>query len=94
MQRFNETGPSPFTSFPAADSSVRNNLQERQADLANQIAHDAQQFEKNAQLSSNGDGTLASEKSLLEQAGKQVVEDGTTSLDRAKGALKDLLKKK
>lgn len=96
MRRVTEGGssPSPFATFPTSDSSVRTELQRRQSELANQIEDDAQQFERRAQMRKTEDGTLASEKSLLEQAGKQVVEDGSASLERAQGALKDLLKKK
>jgi hypothetical protein len=43
---------------------------------------------------SAADGTLASRRSLLKQSGKQVGKDASASLDNAKDAVKDLLKRK
>ena len=40
------------------------------------------------------DGTLVSRRSLLKQSGKQVSKDASASLDNAKDAVKDLLKRK
>ena len=40
------------------------------------------------------DGTLASKRSLLKQSGKQMGKDASASLDNAKDAVKDLLKRK
>lgn len=40
------------------------------------------------------DGTLVSRRSLLKQSGKQVGKDASASLDNAKDAVKDLLKRK
>lgn len=40
------------------------------------------------------DGTLVSRRSLLKQSGKQVSKDASASLDNAKDAVTDLLKRK
>jgi conjugal transfer mating pair stabilization protein TraG len=37
---------------------------------------------------------LVTRKSLLKQSGKQVVDDGEASIDNAKDAVKELLRKK
>ncbi|HCY63202.1 MAG TPA: conjugal transfer protein TraG [Oxalobacteraceae bacterium] len=51
-------------------------------------------FDNAAQIVPTQDGTLSSRRSLLKQAGKQVVEDGGNTADNAKDIVKDLLKKK
>ena len=51
-------------------------------------------FDAEAQIVETEDGTLATNKSLMKQTGKQVVEDGQSSLDSAKNAIQDLLKKR
>lgn len=52
------------------------------------------QFDAEAQIVETEDGTLATNKSLMKQTGKQVVEDSQSSLDSAKNAIQDLLKKR
>ena len=50
-------------------------------------------FDRKAQITKPPDGTLASERSLLLQSGKQVKEDAAPFIDDAKQAVRDALKK-
>ena len=50
-------------------------------------------FDRKAQITRTPDGTLASERSLMVQTGKQVKEDAAPLIDDAKKAVKDALKK-
>jgi conjugal transfer mating pair stabilization protein TraG len=50
-------------------------------------------FDRKAQITKTPDGTLASERSLLLQSGKQVKEDAAPFIDDAKQAVRDALKK-
>ena len=52
-----------------------------------------QDFDAKAEIVKAPDGTLASKKSLLKHTGKQVAEDGSATIDNAKDAVKDLLKR-
>ncbi|WP_250439187.1 hypothetical protein, partial [Delftia tsuruhatensis] len=50
-------------------------------------------FDRKAQITRTPDGTLASERSLMMQTGKQVKEDAAPLIDEAKEAVKKALKK-
>ena len=51
-------------------------------------------FDQKAEIVKTEDGTLESRRSLLKQSGKQVGRDAVSSIDNAKDAVQDLLKKR
>lgn len=61
--------------------------------MRSQTQADQADFNRRADLVDTDDGTLASNKSQVEQAAKQVSSDSRSTLNRAKDALKDFLKK-
>ncbi|WP_323166092.1 conjugal transfer protein TraG N-terminal domain-containing protein [Pseudomonas bubulae] len=77
----------------APASSVRSDIQERGSQIRRQTQSDQSKFEQNADIIETDDGTLASRKSQLGQAGKQVGKDAQSSFGDAKDAVKDLFKK-
>jgi len=77
----------------APASSVRSDIQERGSQIRRQTQSDQSKFEQNADIIETDDGTLASRKSQLGQAGKQVGNDAQSSFGDAKDAVKDLFKK-
>lgn len=50
-------------------------------------------FDRKAQITQTPDGTLASERSLMKQTGKQIKEDAAPIINDATQAVKDALKK-
>ena len=50
-------------------------------------------FDAKAEIVDTPDGTLKSRKSLFVQSGKQVIGDADVTLDAAKDAVKNLLKR-
>ncbi|MCB2020387.1 MAG: conjugal transfer protein TraG N-terminal domain-containing protein [Burkholderiaceae bacterium] len=79
-----DTNPSP----------LRGDVQTRGDALRNEAGAAGSRFDQNAEIVDTGDGTLATKKSLLKQSGKQVVDDAESSINDAKDAVKDLLRKK
>jgi conjugal transfer mating pair stabilization protein TraG len=51
-------------------------------------------FDQKAEIVKSEDGTLESRRSLLKQSGKQAGRDAVSSLENAKDAVQDLLKKR
>ena len=84
----------PSAGGSTAPSTVRSDIQAQGAAIRGQTGSASSEFDAKAEIVKTPDGTLASKKSLLKQAGKQVVEDGSATIDNAKDAVKDLLKKK
>ena len=87
------------TSAPSAGGSttsftVRSDIQAKGAAIRGQTGSASSDFDSKAEGVKTTDGTLVSKQSLLKRAGKQVVEDGSATVDNAKDAVKDLLKKK
>ena len=78
-----EHGPSP----------IRTEIQSAHKRLQDQAASVAGSFDSKAQIVETPDGTLKSKKSLFTQTGKQVVGDADVSLDAAKDAAKNVLKR-
>jgi conjugal transfer mating pair stabilization protein TraG len=78
----------------AARSSIRGAVQSRGAEIRRDVGAQRNSFDRDADIVKTEDGTLASRRSLLKQSGKQVGQDATASLDNAKDAVKDLLKRK
>jgi len=77
-----------------AASSIRDAVQSRGAEVRRDIGARRESFDREAEIVKTEDGTLASRRSLLKQSGKQVGKDASASLDNAKDAVKDLLKRK
>lgn len=97
--RANESGVRGFVGTPGRSSPV-----EPPSDLRSAIRSDAerlrvaasgdhQAFDRKAQITKTPDGTLASERSLMLQTGKQVKEDSAPLIKDAKQAVKNALKK-
>lgn len=84
--------PDPDTQ-PLPPSSLRDEIQGRGAQLRSQTQSEQVKFDQTAELVETEDGTLASKKSQLGQAAKQVGADAQSSFEDAKDAVKDLLKK-
>jgi len=76
------------------ESDLRTEVQDRAARIRSKVAAEGQAFDKDAQVTQSSDGTLASKRSLLKQAGKQVKEDASGMVDDARQALKDAYLKK
>ena len=84
--------PQPPSS--TATSSVPGAVQSRGAAVRRDVETRRERFDREAEIVKNEEGTLASRRSLLKQSGKQVGKDANASVDNAKDALKDLLKRK
>lgn len=78
---------------PAPSTSFREQVQARGEQLRSQTQTDQATFDRRADLVDTDDGTLASNKSQMEQSAKQVESDARSTFNRAKDALKDLLKR-
>ena len=78
---------------PANPSEVRGAIQSRGAEVRGQIEASRAGFDNRAEIVETEDGTLESRRSLLKQSGKQVGRDAISSIDNAKDAVRDLLKK-
>ena len=92
VKRFSNTVPVVAAS-PTA-SPFRGEVHTRAAELRQQAEAAGAGFASKAEIVPTPDGTLASKKSLLKQTGKQVRDDAGASIDVAKDAVKDLIKKK
>jgi conjugal transfer mating pair stabilization protein TraG len=75
-------------------SSTRGAVQSRGAEVRRHVGAQSEAFDRESEIVKSEDGTLASKRSLLKQSGKQVGKDASASLDNAKDAVKDLLKRK
>lgn len=77
----------------ASGTPIREQVQARGEQMHGQTQADQVGFDRRADLVDTDDGTLASDKSQMEQTTKQVERDARSTITRAKDALKDLLKK-
>jgi conjugal transfer mating pair stabilization protein TraG len=75
-------------------SPLRGDIQTRGDALRNEADAAGSRFDQKAEIVDTGDGTLATKKSLLKQSGKQVVNDAEASINDARDAVNDLLRKK
>jgi conjugal transfer mating pair stabilization protein TraG len=75
-------------------SKVRRDVQEGGAAIRTQTGSATSEFDAKAEVVKTPDGTLATQRSLLKQTGKQVAGDAGVSVDETKQAVKDLLKAK
>lgn len=99
VQVTSKPAPIPYASAqeqPATGglSTVRQRVMEEGASLRAHGTSAQTRFDQQAEIVTTPDGTLSSTRSLMKQAGKQVVEDGGNTVDNTKEVVKDLLKKK
>jgi conjugal transfer mating pair stabilization protein TraG len=92
MSQFNHSAPGAH--LDTNPSPLRNDVQMQGNAIRNEAGSANSSFDRNAEIVDTGDGTLVTRKSLLKQSGKQVVDDGEASIDNAKDAVKELLRKK
>ncbi|MBS0499267.1 MAG: conjugal transfer protein TraG N-terminal domain-containing protein [Proteobacteria bacterium] len=82
--------PTPSAGAP---SSARSAIREEGERIRATTSADQGAFDRKAQITKTPDGTLASERSLMLQTGKQVKEDAAPLIEDAKQAVKDAFKK-
>lgn len=82
--------PTPSAGAP---SSARSAVREEGERIRATTSADQGAFDRKAQITKTPDGTLASERSLMLQTGKQVKEDAAPLIEDAKQAVKDAFKK-
>jgi conjugal transfer mating pair stabilization protein TraG len=75
-------------------SAIRGEVENKAAEIRQSTESSQGSFDAKAQIVRAPDGTLATNKSLLMQSGRQVASDATESMNAAKEAAKDLLKRK
>ena len=85
--------PAPDTRPYTNPSSLRNDVKGRGNAIKSETGAAGSSFDRKAEIVDTGDGTLATKKSLLAESGKQVFEDANASIDTAKQAVKNLLRK-
>lgn len=90
--RFGNAAPTQGTTPKV--SPIRDEVRTHGNQIRSDAASNRSSFDSKAEIIKTDDGTLASNKSLLMQSGKQVGNDAVTTLDNAKDAVKDLLKKR
>lgn len=74
-------------------SETRSRIRVEGGRIRGSASSDRADFDRNAQVDRSAHGTLASGRSLLSNAGKQVKEDATAVLEDATLAVKDILKR-
>ncbi|MFZ2285992.1 MAG: hypothetical protein WAV93_03315, partial [Bacteroidales bacterium] len=87
------TNAAPGKTPTARPSPVRAEIQRAHEHLQGQTAGAIGNFDAKAEIVKTPDGTIKSRKSLLAQTGKQVAGDADITLDAAKDAVKNLLKR-
>ncbi|MCV2219839.1 conjugal transfer protein TraG N-terminal domain-containing protein [Thauera sp. Sel9] len=92
VQRFGASSIAS-SSKETAPSQLREDVQAQGARIQSTTAGDWSAFDEKAAITQTSDGTLASERSLMAQSGKQVVEDAAPILDNARQAVRDVLRK-
>ena len=74
-------------------SSLRTDIHVEGERIRTGAQADRDAFEKKSEIVETPDGTLASKRSLLKNAGKQVLKDGEVTMGNAVDTVKDLLRK-
>ncbi|HAT30051.1 MAG TPA: conjugal transfer protein TraG, partial [Janthinobacterium sp.] len=90
--RFNT--PMPMQTIPSEPSLLRSDIQAKGESIRDQTAADRSAFDSSAQIVKTPDGTLASKKSLLLEAGKQVARDGGATFDNTLDIAKAMQQKR
>jgi conjugal transfer mating pair stabilization protein TraG len=78
---------------PQQASDVRSAVRNQGADIQSKTAAAGEAFDRNAEVTRGPDGTLSSKRSLMKQTGKQAKEDASGTIDDARRAVKDALRK-
>lgn len=91
VRRF--VGPPTSAQSEEAPSSMRSAIRKEGERVRATTSSDQGAFDRKTQIMKTPDGTLASERSLMLQTGKQVKEDAAPIVEDAKQAVKDALKK-
>lgn len=91
VAHFNTSVPGP--AGEATPSGIRGHVHARGTEIRKHAGSARAEFDAKAEIINTPDGTLASKRSLLKQSSKQIAEDGAATLDSAKDAVKDLLKR-
>ncbi len=87
-------GGAPRTAPPVeATSELRGQIRAEGERIKATSSSTQGDFDRHAQIRKTPEGTLASQRSLLKQSGKQVAEDAAPLLEEAKDAVKNALKK-
>ncbi|MBI5721067.1 MAG: conjugal transfer protein TraG N-terminal domain-containing protein [Burkholderiales bacterium] len=84
----------PDQAAGTASSGTREEIRSRGAAVRSEAEGRSERFDRESQVSRAEDGTLVSRQSLLKRSAKQVGSDASASLESAKDAVKDLLKRK
>ena len=84
----------PNAANPIVASDIRNEILKQGHDIRKQTQAASQDFDTKAEIIKTEDGTLASRKSLLKQAGAGVKEDAAATIDNAKDMVKNMLPSK
>ncbi|MCU7370055.1 conjugal transfer protein TraG N-terminal domain-containing protein [Paucibacter sp. O1-1] len=92
VRRFGGGAPTPAP-VAGTPSTVRSTVREDGERIRTITSDDQGTFDRKVQIKATPDGTLASERSLMMQTGKQVKEDAAPLIDDAKKAVKDALKR-
>ncbi len=91
VRRFGDAAPpAAATGTP---SSIRSTIREEGERIRATTTGEQGAFDRKAQITSTPDGTLASERSLVMQTGRQVKEDAAPIIEDAHEAIKGALKK-
>ncbi|WP_159690341.1 conjugal transfer protein TraG N-terminal domain-containing protein [Cognatazoarcus halotolerans] len=83
----------PARETAASLSPIREEVRTQGDQIRSDAESNRANFDSKTEIIKSDDGTLASKKSLLVQSGKQVGKDAAATLDDAKDAVKDLLRK-
>lgn len=86
-------GTSPAAPQAGAPSSMRSTISQEGERIRSTTSTVQEKFDRKAQITTTSDGTLASERSLMMQTGKQVKEDVAPVINDATQAVKKALKK-
>ena len=91
MRRFNDRPPG--TAPKDSSSDLRGAIHGEGQRIRSTAANDQESFKRKAQMTDTPDGTLASERSLMMQTGKQIKEDAAPIIEDAEKAVRDALRK-
>jgi len=92
VRRF--SGSSPQSAAPGDPSpAVRGAIHGEGQRIRSNASNDLESFQRKAQITETSDGTLASERSLMMQTGKQIREDAAPIIEDARKAVSDALRK-
>lgn len=88
----NVKASTPSATVSSAPSPIHSDIQAQAVAIRWQTGSASSHFDSKAEIAKTPDRTLASKKSLMKEEGKQVVEDGSATIDNAKDAVKDAVK--